>query len=85
MKKEEKLSRATRAFYQARFGILVYLETGENFTPNLTNQLKLKLLPLSALASFFQPCHSLKINLKENNNNNNNLEEYLLTHLPDEL
>ena len=47
----------------------------------LISKLKLKSLPLSSLSGYFQPSYNLKISLKEENNN---LEEYLLTHLPNE-
>jgi len=73
---------STRAFYQAPFNILIYLEDSKNFRAELISKLRLKPLPLSSLPSFFQPFYSLKINLKEENND---LEEYLLTYLPSEI
>ncbi|CAG8547007.1 39215_t:CDS:10 [Gigaspora margarita] len=70
---------SARAFYQAPFGILIYLEDSKNITTDLISKLKLKSLPLSSLSSYFQMLYGLKINLKEEDNN---LEEYLLTYLP---
>ena len=73
---------STRAFYQAPFGILIYLEDSKDVNTDLVSQLRLKSLPLSLLTNYFQILYSLKINLKKESND---LEEYLLTYLPDEI
>lgn len=73
---------STRAFYQAPFGILVYLEDSKNVNADSVSKLRLKSLPLSLLTNYFQVLYGLKINSK---GENDNLEEYLLTHLPSEI
>ena len=82
VKNEAEKNCSSRAFYQAPFGILIYLEDNRNITSDLIDKLKLKMLPLSSLSKYFQLLYGLKINLK---GNNYNFEEYLLTYLPSEI
>jgi transcriptional/translational regulatory protein YebC/TACO1 len=81
--KNEKNSNAfTRNFYQAPFGILLYLEGNNDITSDYEKKLQLKKMPLASLSGYFQLTHSLKIELKEFNDN---LEEYLITNLPSDI
>lgn len=82
IKNSREKNHPPRTFYQAPFGILIYLADSKNINADLVSKLRLKSLPLSSLSNYFQLLYSLKINLK---GENNNLEEYLLTHLPSEI
>ena len=78
--KENKETSTSRVFYQALFGILIYLE-GDVDIDSLADKFKLKKLSLSSLLSYFQLFYGLKVNLQ----GDNNLEEYLLTYLPNDI
>src|SRR5688572_21671018 len=56
---------SSRAFYQASFGIVIYLKNSKNITDDLEKKLKLKTLPFSSLPNYFQLVYSLKVSLKE--------------------
>lgn len=82
IKNEGKEDNSSRAFYQAPYGIFIYLEDNKNITSEITKKLSLFQLPLSSLSNYFQLLYGLKISLKEKDSN---LEEYLLNNLPDEI
>ena len=73
-----------RTFYQAPFGIFIYLESDNNNIESTFQELKLKKIPLSSLPSHFQLFYSLKLELEEEENCSH-LEEYLLTYFPVEI
>jgi transcriptional/translational regulatory protein YebC/TACO1 len=79
--KENRETATSRVFYQALFGILIYLEGDITDFDSLADKFKLKKLPLSSLPSYFQLFYSLKVNLQSDNN----LEEYLLNYLPNDI
>ena len=81
IKNEGKEDNSSRAFYQASYGILIYLEDNKNITNEIIKELGLIQLPLNSLSNYFQLLYILKVNLKENQTN---LEEYLLNNLPNE-
>ena len=76
-------SHSERTFYQAPFGIFIYLEGDNTNIESESRELKLKKMPLSSLPSYFQLFYSLKLELEEEENYN--LEEYLLTYFPVEV
>jgi transcriptional/translational regulatory protein YebC/TACO1 len=76
-------SHSERTFYQAPFGIFIYLEGDNTNIESESRELKLKKMPLSSLPSYFQLFYSLKLELEEEENYN--LEEYLLTYFPVEI
>jgi hypothetical protein len=78
--KENKENSPSRVFYQALFGVLIYLEGDISFDDS-EDKFKLKKLSLSSLPSYFQLFYSLKVNLRSDNN----LEEYLLAYLPNDI
>ncbi|KLL02289.1 MAG: hypothetical protein MRERC_3c154 [Mycoplasmataceae bacterium RC_NB112A] len=80
--KQKKLVSITPQLYQARFGIVIYLEANNKVPQEKIKQLSLKELPLVLFPRYFQLIHSLKIELKEKNSS---LEEILLTNLPLEI
>ena len=79
--KENKETSESRFFYQALFGILIYLEEDIADVDSLAGKFKLKKLSLSSLPSYFQLFYGLKVNLQ----GNNNLEEHLITYLPSDI
>ncbi|MDR1670625.1 MAG: hypothetical protein LBR43_02810 [Spiroplasmataceae bacterium] len=82
IKNEGKEDSSSRAFYQASYGIFIYLEDNSSITNEVVKKLNLIQLPLSSLSNYFQLLHILKVTLKEKRSN---LEEYLLNNLPDEI
>ena len=83
IKASKESNSSTRVFYQAPFGIFIYLESDNTNINNLAQELKLKRMPLSSLPNCFQLFYSLKLELEEGENHN--LEEYLLTYFPVEI
>ena len=79
---EKEMTLNSRFLYQARFGIVIFLEAINRISQKTASQLNLKELPLSLLPTYFELTYSLKLALKEGGNN---LEEYLLTNLPLEI
>jgi transcriptional/translational regulatory protein YebC/TACO1 len=78
---ENKKNSPSRVFYQALFGVVIYLEGDVSIADSFVDKFKLKELPLSSLPSYFQLFYSLKIRLQ----GNNNLEEYLLANLSNDV
>src|SRR5437763_7485032 len=70
--KEKNIS--ARTFYQAQFGIFIYLEGDNKIIDNVAQELGLKKMPLSSLPNFFQLSYSLKLELEEKKDYN--LEGY---------
>ncbi|CAH1763251.1 7301_t:CDS:1, partial [Entrophospora sp. SA101] len=68
---------SSRVFYQAPFGIWLYLDNNR-ISEEQAENLKLKKMPLSLLPNYFQLIHVLKLESEAENN----LEEYLLANLP---
>ena len=58
-------SHSERTFYQAPFGIFIYLEGDNTNIESESRELKLKKMPLSSLPSYFQLFYSLKLELEE--------------------
>jgi len=83
LKSDKKKSFSARNFYQAPFGIFIYLESDNDNINDFAPELKLRKMPLSSLPSYFQLFYSLKLELEEKENCN--LEEYLLTYFPVEI
>ena len=80
IKSSKEKNFSSRNFYQAPFGIFIYLESDNNNIESVCQELKLKKMPLSSLPNYFQLFYSLELEEE-----NHNLEECLLTYFPAEI